>query len=47
MQTAILDYFQNTVYRENVAPVLFSPSDLRANLTRLIELFVKDYVRKF
>ena len=27
-----LRIFVDTVYRENFAPVLFSPSDLRANL---------------
>ena len=28
----ITDFHSNTVYRENFAPVLFSPSDLRVNL---------------
>ena len=35
------------LYRENFAPVLFSPSALRAKLTLgLIKLYMKHYVRK-
>ena len=41
---------QNTVNRENFAPVLFSPfspSNLRGEFkTGLIELYIKEYVRK-